>query len=205
LNALRTRPSSLSDIFARLSQGWGRTAGHRLRVLSLIAAGETSIDTALMEIRAQGLIRYQADEMFHAQIDTVRDGSECGLARNVVRADESGGLEFVHPATGSEWCKKTDTICRQDDDLGSKEQRLRAAGHALQASAAHRPFGDAAVLAADKPTERKGKQCFAKLGDVSIALECDPAEVILTTDSSFEVMATSLGFTVERFKPTAPP
>lgn len=132
-------------------------------------------------------------------------GSECGLAANEARRDKNGQWTFGHPKTGSEWCKKTDSICRQDEDLEGKKPELLLAADALEASTPHRQFGKAARGAAKDRTARKGKACFSKLGDVSIALECAEDEVVLTTDRSFEVMAPALGFGVERFDATIPP
>jgi hypothetical protein len=205
LNALRERPRTLSNVFARLSQGWGRSQGHRLRVLALLSGGESALDADLLEIRARAYLRYQAETLFVHSMDEVRDGSECGLAMNVGRQKSRGEWEFVNPGTGSEWCKKTDQICCQDDDLEGKKGRLQAAGQALSKSANHKRFGKAALEAVSSRAERKGKKCFGLLGDVSIALDCHQDEVVLTTDESFSVMAPALGLTVERFKPTPPP
>jgi hypothetical protein len=153
----------------------------------MITAGETALDSDLMEIRAGDLIRYKADVLFHHQVDTVRDGSECGLADNVALQDASRGIwKFLNLTTNGERCKKTDNICREHDDLGSKVDRLRKAGEALRASPDHKKIGEAALKAADVVTERKGKICYGILGDVSIALECEADEVLLTTDRSFE-------------------
>lgn len=207
LNALRRGSGTLGQVFASLSQGWGRSTGHRLRVLSLITASETAVDREMMELRAQALIRYQSEMLFTAAIDIVRDGSDCGLARNVVRQKSNGDWEYVNTATGSERCKKTDAICLQDDDLGNKTAALADAADALAGStdAAHRAMAKAAVKAVVDPPSRKGKACYGLLGDVSLALEVEPGETVLTTDRSFEVMAPSLGLTVDRFAATPPP
>jgi hypothetical protein len=206
LNVLReARPRTWGEILPRLSQGWGREAGHRLRVMGMIAGGETALDLDYMEIRAETLLRYEADTLFHHQIDDVRDGSECGLARNVVRQDSKGRREYVNPTTGSEWCKKGDTICIQDQALDKKTSELEAAGKALVGSSAHKAMGEAALKASKDPTERKGKVCFTKLADTSIALECRQSETILTTDRSFEVMGPALGLKVRRINPTPTP
>jgi hypothetical protein len=205
LNTIRARPSTLANVFASLSQGWGRSQGHRLRVLSLVTGGETSLDLELMEIRARQLLRFKANDLFHNQIDVVRDGSQCGLARNTVVLKPDGKLAFINASTGSDRCKKTDTICRQDADLESKKSELTTAGTALSSSADHRKVGKAALDAARDPDLRKGKVCYALLGDVSIALECAAGETILTTDRSFEVMAPPLQLAVDRFEATSPP
>ena len=142
--------------------------------------------------------------MFETQVDQIADGSECGLARNEVKRDLTGKWIEAQPETGRDRCRKDDEICRQDEDLGSKLDRLEAAGRALAASteAGHRSAGKIALQAVKVVRDRKGKNCYGYLGDVSIALECSSAETVLTTDRSFEVMAPALGITVERISPT---
>lgn len=174
-------------------------------MLSIVTGGETGIDVDLMEIRALRLVRYQSDELFHHQIDQVTNGSECGLAENIARRDDKGHWEYVNPVTDSEWCKKTDHICRQDDDLGSKLPELHAVAAALDVSPPYKRTAKAAKLALVSEADRKGQACFRHLGDVSIALECDKDETLLTTDASFDVMAPALGIVVERFAATEPP
>jgi hypothetical protein len=207
LNALRDRPGSLSDLYSRLSQGWGREPSQRLRVLSLLTGESTGIDPGEIELRAAAMLRYRSASMFETQIDEIRDGSECGLARNVVVRDSGGRWAEAQPETGRDRCKKDDTICRQDDDLGSKLDRLEAAGRALLASSDtnHRTAGKTALQAVKVARDRKGKNCYGYLGDVSIALECGEGETVLTTDRSFEVMAPALEIDVERVAPTPSP
>jgi hypothetical protein len=206
LNVLAdARPRTWGEVLSRLSQGWGRTPGHRLRVMAMIAGGDTALDLDYMEMRAEALLRYEADIFFHDQIDVVRDGSECGLARNVVRRGPGGRREYVNPVTGSEWCKKSDTICVQDQDLGAKTKELESAALALLQSPDHKKMGEAALRAVKDPKQRKGKVCFTQLADTSITLECKPNEKILTTDRSFEVIAPALGLMVRRINPTPMP
>jgi hypothetical protein len=204
LNALRQRPASLRDLFARMSQGWGREPGQRLRVLSLLVGDSSTLDAGEVEIRASAMLRYRSASMFETQIDEIRSGSECGLARNRVRQDAKGDWVEEQPETRRDRCRKDDEICRQDDDLGSKVDRLEAAGKALLGSdnAAHRTSGKVALQAAKVARDRKGKNCYGYLGDASIALECADDEVVLTTDRSFEVMAPAIRISVERTEPT---
>jgi hypothetical protein len=206
LNALAGGAGSLPEVFAALSQGWGRSTGQRLRVLSMLAAGEDPLDAEVVQIRAQALLRYKSLALFHHQINEVRDSSQCGLARNRVFVRRNR-RELLNPQTGRLRCKKTDTICRQDHALGDCVTALRAASQALLKSsdAGHRKMGKVGQTAAAKSPERKGKNCYGSLGDISIALEVQNDEVVLTTDRSFEVMAPALGIAVERFNPTFPP
>lgn len=207
LNAIKRQPASLSDVFARLSQGWGREANQRLRVLSMIAGGSNTLSLVDLEIRADALIRFESDTLFRWYVDDVRDASECGLARNEVRADTAGRFALVNPVTDREECRKSDDICRQADDLGTKVDGLNAAAAALQASTdeGHRKMGNAAERAARNAAQRKGQVCYQKLGDVSIALECLPGEVILTTDRAFDHIGPALGLDVLRLEPTVRP
>jgi hypothetical protein len=206
LNALADGAGTMSEVLARLSQGWGRSTGQRLRVLSILAAGDEALDAELVEMRAQSLLRYRSHALFHHQIDEVRDSSECGLARNRV-VSHKGKRELLNPDTNKDRCKKTDTICRQDAALGAKVTELESAADALSKSSesSHRKMAQVAKAAVAKASERKGKNCYGSLGDISMALEVDGDEVVLTTDRSFEVMAPALGIAVERFNPTPPP
>jgi hypothetical protein len=206
LNALAGGAGSLGELFAALSQGWGRSPGQRLRVLSMLAAGEDPLDAELVQIRAQALLRYKSLALFHHQVNEVRDSSQCGLARNCV-VFHRGKRQLLNHDTGRDRCKKTDTICRQDDALGAKTTGLKRAADALSKSfeASHRSMAKVAKAAVSKPPDRKGKNCYGSLGDISIALEVRGDEVVLTTDRSFEVMAPALGIAVERFNATSPP
>lgn len=206
LNALDGATHDLGSLFARLSQGWGRKAGQRLRVLSLVTGNEQDIDAGAVETRVRALLRYQSRVYFHSQVDDVRDGSECGLAENVV-ASKGGKLVFVNPSTSRERCQKNDVICRQDSDLENKRDRLRMASDALVAStdANHRRSGRVGHDAVRTARDRKGQNCYRYLGDISIALECGQDEVLLTTDRSFEVMAPALGIQVRRLPQTPGP
>lgn len=200
LNATREGSPTLSDVLARLSQGRGRESNSRLRTLSLLNRGENSLAPDL-PIRARAFLRYQSRRLFRQQIDTIRDATECGLARMETKPDTSGSYGLVDK------CKKTDSICRQDQFLGEKVAELRAAGSALETSGrvGDRKMGTRALTAAAKQTERKGVICYGHLGDVVIALECETEETILTTDASFELIGPALGLSVRRIKATATP
>jgi hypothetical protein len=200
LNAAREGPLELSDVLARLSQGRGREGNSRLRVLSLLNRGESSLGPDL-PIRARTFLRYKSRLMFRQQIDTVRDATECGLARNETTQQANGRYVLVHR------CKKTDKICRQDQFLGEKVAELRAAGTALMTSGrdADRKMGDRALTAAANPNERKGVICYGHLGDVVIALECAADETILTSDASFGLIGPALARSVEKIPVTPSP
>jgi hypothetical protein len=207
LNAIESGANDLGSFYARLSQGgWGRKAGQRLRALSLLVAGEAAFDAGEVQTRALALLRYQSRALFGVGIDEVRDGSECGLARKVV-ARRKGKRVLINAENESDRCKKTDVICRQDADLEGKLVGLRAAAAALRGSsnAGHKTMGRCAEKAAASAPERKGKNCYGYLGDVSIALECRTDEVLLTTDRSFEVIAPVLAINVVRLPATPGP
>lgn len=206
LNALAAgRPSAWADLFARLSDGYRRAPAQRLRVLSMIAGGDTTmLEPATLEIRARRLIRFQAREMFLNRIGHLRNGSQCALTANVVDRDASGKYVLTNRLLGREHCRKNEGVCAQREDLEFKKERLRAASEALvrSASESHQKDGKAGLRAAIDPASRTGQNCYQKLGDLSIALECQADEVLLTTDSSFEVMAPVLGLTVRKLSST---
>lgn len=153
-------------------------------------------------MRARAYLRYRARKTFHRTIDVVRNGSDCGLAKNVPFRDTNGRWSLVGR------CKKDDQICRQDDFLDAERSRAEAAAKGLVASAERDPdknMGRKMLKMLPVPRDRKGKNCYWETGDVSIALECDPDEVLLTTDRSFEAIGPALGLRVHRLKATSPP
>jgi hypothetical protein len=200
LNASRGGATDVGSVFARLSQGWGRQPGQRLRILSILLNGE-AVPGPDLGLRAQQMLRYRSRVMFEHHIDELRDGSHCGLATNSVTQKADG----TH--TLKDTCKKTEVICRQDQLLSDLEGRWRSLAAALVEHASRqqdRKMGQLATKLANEPDQRKGKNCYGKTGDVSVALECG-AETLLTTDESFEALAKGGGFAVERLSPTRPP
>jgi hypothetical protein len=206
LNSLRGG-ASWQDIFAVLSSGFGREQAQRLRVLSIITAGEDSVDPKLLETRADVLVRYGAEELFHRNVATVRDGSRCALAKNEVVQRLDGEYIFTNVELGNPRCRNADNVCDQVSDLESKVARLGAAAAALSKSGREplRKAGNAGMRAVKDRSKRKGQNCWTKLGDLSIALECADDEILLTTDHSFEEMAPALGIAVERLDYTKSP
>jgi hypothetical protein len=86
-------------------------------------------------------------------------------------------------------------------------KELEGAADALSKSSesSHRKMAEVAKAAVAKAPERKGKNCYGFFGDISMALEVEGDEVVLTTDGSFDVMAPALGIAVERINATPPP
>jgi hypothetical protein len=200
LNVLRDDPTDVDEVLARLSAGFGRSAAQSLRVLNLVSAGQ-GLD-ATLEIRARAFLRYRSRNLFHHNIGTVRDGSECGLARNEVQQDSSGHWQLI------DRCKKTDEICREDEFLGDEATRADAAARALVDKSEREPdrkMGRAMLKMLPVPRDRKGKNCYWQTGDIAIALECDADETLLTTDRSFEVICPAIHRRVHRLKSTSPP
>ncbi len=204
LNVIQEGAADLQDVFARLSQGWGREAGQRLRVLGMLAGPELDMD--LLKMRAEVFLRSESQELFMDRIDEVRDGPKCGLAGESVRL-EAGGRRSLRTS-----CKKTECVCVQPGflEIERHASAIAAASSLLrldkefQAMARHTD----AVMAKPNSLDRKGKNCWGPLGlggDISIALECRCDETLLTTDRSFEVMAPGLGLTVERVAATPQP
>lgn len=190
----------LGDLFARLGQGYGRAANSRLRVLSLLSAGSTEAQIGDIKTRAKAMIRYQSEVLFVDKIDTVRDGSECGLATNeVVKNLVVGRYELV------DRCTRDQDICRQPAEIESKLTRFAAVGTALAAVSKYQRLGKTVREAAASALLRKGKNCYSVLGDVSIALDCADEEVLLTTDESYDVICPAIGITHTRISATPQP
>lgn len=200
LNAYDEGDRDLPSLLARLSQGYGRSPGQALRVLSMLVAGE-KVDGAVSS-RARLYMRTLARKLFERQINVIRDGSDCALARNEPVEDGEGRWTLVHR------CKKTDEICRQVDFIGGQEDRARAAGEALVQQSDRsqdKKMGQTVLAGLKAPMDRKGVNCYGKTGDVSIALECGGDETLLTTDKSFDVIGPALGLAVHRLGATSPP
>lgn len=202
LNALSAGDNDASSLWARLSQGYGRAPGQRLRVLAMLSGQSLDLDT--LRLRAEVFLRSGADELFRHRLDEVRDASECGLAREDASLDSHGRW------TLRRMCKKTECVCVQPQLLEDRRDDVSAIGAALRNDARFRQMGRLAekVMASQDPLERKGKNCWGAGGvggDISIALECAPNETLLTTDASFDVIGPELGIQVERIAPTPPP
>jgi hypothetical protein len=202
LNALRTS-SEMRDVYARLAQGRGRSPGQRLRVLAMLAGGELTTDT--LGIRARTFLRSQSRALFEASVDDVRNGSDCGLAKELPRL-RSGQWELKTT------CKKTECECRQPDFLSDQSPRGERAARALDDPGAREPdrkMGRTAdkILRSGRPLDRKGKNCWGGTlgGDISIALECGSDEVLLSTDESFNFICRALGLQQHRLSATPPP
>jgi hypothetical protein len=202
INAIGEGDEDLTAIFARLSQGWGREPGQRLRVLAMLAGQKRQVSVTELRTRAQQLLRTGSQELFEHHLDEVRDGSECGLARNRPETGGGGRLKLV------DTCKRTDDICRQDQFVAENEGSWAAASQGLVdhgVTDADRNMGKVGLEIAGNPPIGKGKNCYGRTGDISISVEGGAEETLLTTDRSFEAIAKVRGITVTRFQGTAPP
>jgi hypothetical protein len=202
LNAMAEGQEDLGSIFAKLSQGWGREAGQRLRILALLAGQNRYVSTVELRLRARLLLRSSSRLMFGHHVDEVRDASGCGLARREVEALRTGRLTLVDK------CRRTDQICRQDRFIEERKEYWQDASQALVDHATRKSdqkMGKLGLEIAAKPLQGKGKNCYGRTGDISISLECDSDETVLTTDQSFEAIAKGRGFAVKRVAPTGRP
>lgn len=207
LNAQATGASSFDGLLSRLAQGWGRSPGQRMRVLSVFMRGQKDTDPALIDLEARMFLRSRSEVLFAHRIDTVRDGSQCQLAREQAQEDRHGHFRLLDK------CKKDECQCRQDQFLEEHRSRVADAADALTAREeplGHRRLGRKAqeVMTSVNMRDRKGINCWGSNGtggDISIALECADHETLLTTDSSFETIGPALNIAVERIRPTPPP
>lgn len=88
----------LRDLAARCGQGWGRRPGQRWRVISMLAGGRLD-DLDAMAIRTRTFIRSESQALFEHRVE-VRNGSDCGLAKERVMEEPSGRFLFA-PSAGS--------------------------------------------------------------------------------------------------------
>jgi hypothetical protein len=202
LNVIEGGQEGLGAIFAQLSQGWGRDAGQRLRVLAMLAGQNRQVSAVELRLRARQVLRSRSKQMFGHHVDAVRDASECGLARNEVEAAGNGRLALV------DRCKRTDAICRQDQFIDERQDDWRTASQGLvehSGRSGDQKMRKLGLKIADNPLQGKGKNCYGLTGDISISMECAPGETLLTTDRSFEAIAKSRGLSVKRVPATSPP
>lgn len=166
-------------------------------VTDWITRNDTS-NLQVIEMRARDFQRVRARAMFRTQIDTIRDGTQCEVARRRPHPSSKG---WQYRAT----CRKTEDICSQPDFLKRNIARARQAAKALTTSsrADDAKMGKQALQALEGIDSRatKGKACHGALGiggDICIALECEPAEILLTTDASFDLICPALGLSHKR-------
>lgn len=190
-----------TDDLPRLAQGYGREPNRRMLVLfSLMREGKgRSWTTEELRLRARQMLAFRSDEMFRKDMSSVRDSSECGLARNKATSSSTG--QYSLKVT----CKKTEQICRQPNAIEEQVERWTAGAGELQRSEPYASMGKTALKMATNEPERKGINCYGRTGDLSIALECDANETILTTDASFEVIGPAIGREVEKLPATQRP
>jgi hypothetical protein len=166
-----------------------------------ITASDTN-DLDVVRCRAEDFRRTRHRVLLKAGIDTVRDGTECGVARRLPEMDKDG--QWAYAPT----CKKDDSICAQPSFLKSEMSRAMAAAKALEAShdREHQRMGinsrrSLEKLEGNDDEASKGKACHGKNGiggDISIALECAEDETLLTTDASFEFICPAIQRDYER-------
>ena len=102
-------------------------------------------------------------------------------------------------------CQRDECNCRQIEFVDEHATDWRRAGEGLASNArrdADKKMGKLALEVLAGPQGRKGQNCWAKLGDVSIAMECGPDEVLLTTDESFETICPAINIQLHRIRPT---
>lgn len=184
---------SVDDVRARLRHGFGRQPAHNWLAFDMIEGQATSV--AELQVRAEQFLRVRADVLFELDIEEVRDGSECMLAKETAA---------THPQSG-EWslrtmCRRQECDCQQIQLTDAQAARIDAAASALALStvSGHRTMARTAktAMAASDKTHRKGKACWGANGlggDISIALECRDDEVLLTTDASFDHICPAIG------------
>ena len=201
LNAIRDDADDLGSVFARLSQGWGRQPGQRLRILAMLVNQRPDSNPIELRLRAQQLLRCGSEQMLMHHVREVRDGSQCGLAKKEVEQRRDGRYALVDK------CKRTDEICRQDQHVQDQLETWQRASSGLVNSdrKSDRDMGKLGLQLAADASKRKGRNCYGRTGDISISLECRDDEVLLTTDRSFEAMAGEAGIKVKRVKATSPP
>lgn len=200
-NAL-AKAQDWTDVVADLRRGFGGTASRNWQVQHWITNSETT-NLAAVEKRAEDFQRIRARVLFKTGIGSIRDGTECAVAR---RAIERTG-QWNKPWSFHPTCKKNETLCIQPQFLKQEIRRAKAAATALEASGdkEHQRMGKNSNNSLERLEQgdeeaSKGKACHGKNqigGDVLIALECAEDEVLLATDASFTHICPAIGRTYE--------
>lgn len=184
---------SVTDVKARLRQGYGRQPGHNSLALDLIGGDSASV--VELELAAETFLRTIADALFEVDIDEIRDGSACMLARERPVQDLQSGEWSLRTS-----CRRHECVCNQIALTDANVGPIAASVEALRGSpqSGHKKMARIAAeaMAANDKTRRKGKACFGGNGlggDISIALECADDEVLLTTDASFDHICPAVG------------
>jgi hypothetical protein len=204
--ALREALAASEDwtgVVNHMAKGWGRAAARHWQVTHWITDSDKT-DFAVVEKRLDDFQRIRQRAMFRALIDTVRDGTNCDVARRGTRMRD--GKWHYRPT-----CTKTDDICDQPSFLKANMDRARNAAAALETSN-RKPdakMGKKAThaLNAIDMGGTKGEACHGAGGiggDIAIALECAEDEILLTTDASFDLICPALGLQHMRLGFTEP-
>ena len=185
------------DLIAHLNRGYGRTPSRHWTVCEWIAA--TNSDLRVIELRARTFLRVGARAAFRAGVTTIRDGTECGVARRGATRDSRSKLAYDFRR------KKTDSICVQPSFFTGQRGRAIAAAKALQKSSRSEDatMGEDAERLLSRPpgADYKGKACWGARGlggDICIALECAKTETLLTIDESFDLICPAIGINHKR-------
>jgi hypothetical protein len=186
--------SDWTDVVRRLSSGYGRSASRAMQVTHWITGSDTK-DFLIVAKRLDDFQRIRARAYFKAGIGTVRDGTNCDVARR--RPRFRAGKWRYEPQ-----CRRTQDICDQPGFLADRRDRAEKAARALLNSGrkGDRKMGENALAALkdDDSASTKGKACHGDKGiggDIAIALECEGNEILLTTDESFDFICPALGLT----------
>jgi hypothetical protein len=198
LNVLATA-TSRTDVVAEMAKGFGRGPGRNWKVTEWLMGTDT--DLRLVEMRAKRFVRVDADVAFEEGVSTIRDETECPVAREPAKQDLAG--RWGHEKR----CRKNEDICAQHTFFGRQLDRAKAAAKALEGSARDpdKKMGkQASALLARMPTkDSKGKACWGAGGlggDIAIALECGADETLVTTDASFELICPAIGIACQRLQ-----
>jgi hypothetical protein len=197
LNAL-SEVTNIDDLEARMNDGYGREPQHNWMITRWLVARDPDLRRA--EMRARQFLRFKSDGAFEEGITTIRDGTECQVARRIAVEDRTR-----HKWGHNNMCKKDDEICRQPAFFVEQLDRAKGAARALEASSrtADKRMGKhaAAILAKAPNRDSKGKACWGAGGlggDICIALECRSDETLVTTDQSFDLICPAINVSCRR-------
>jgi hypothetical protein len=203
VTALDEEPD-LAAAISRLNVGRGREQSQRLLALSMATTNSDSLVSddnlakTIVRTRAQQLLRGDGQRRFDRVVGDLRTASACGLAAaNATQKDGAWQLKMT--------CTWDEGICVHADHVEDRLAAWSAGAEALRRSnnESHTKLGRVGQEMAESRRKRTGKNCYARSGDLAIALDCAADEELVTTDGSFEVLGPVMGFNVVRL-PTPP-
>ena len=184
---------------SRMGAGFGREATQRWLAFGMLWGTTDSISRAELRTRATQFLRGDIDVRLNEIVSVIRRKSKCGVATSEPVLKGLGDWDLRTT------CRRREGICTHETRIAREKAAWDAAADALARSGekSHRDMGRRAQEMSNEPPKRTGKNCYGHTGDVAIAIDCEPGEVLVTSDGSFSVMEPAMAFSVSHIPSSA--